>query len=130
MRVLLCLNPEDKGDSQFFNTPINESVFYHMEPGNPDVADSEWEPGLWAYMIKLVEIYHRPSLADRNKYAHYCQTYVTIICDMLKASREVLGAKALYNIMGHVTIVSPSVLLHIYLFGKPHELEDSRNRLG
>ncbi|KAH7165172.1 hypothetical protein EDB81DRAFT_778789 [Dactylonectria macrodidyma] len=192
--------------------PMDESIFSMMKPGDPDVADSEWSPGLWAYMVRLVEIYNkiqhlhqqlaetaewdealmdesvrqleaeldaleqtlspglafslenlavfvnrgigsvfialhlgyhhyytllfyqyldqrRPSTRNGKKYADRCKARAAIICDVLKASREVPGAEALYNIVGHVTIVSSSVLLHTYLFGEAHELEDSRRRL-
>ncbi|KAM5354909.1 hypothetical protein ACJ41O_001555 [Fusarium nematophilum] len=192
--------------------PMDEYVFTTMLPGDPDVADSEWRPGLWGHMVRLVEIYariqqlhqqlaetaewdealmdesvrcleaeldafeqnlgpgltfsteslavfvsrglgsvfiafhlgyhhyytllfyqyldqRRPSTRNGKKYADQCKAHAAIICDVLKASREVPGAEALYNIVGHVTIVSSSVLLHTYLFGEPHELQDSRRRL-
>ncbi|KAF5003572.1 hypothetical protein FDECE_9886 [Fusarium decemcellulare] len=192
--------------------PMDEYVFSMMKSGDPDIADSEWRPGLWGYMVQLVEIYtkiqqlhkqlgetaewdevlmdesvrgleseldafeqnldpglafslenlavfvrrglgsvfiafhlghhhyytllfylyldkRRPSTRNGKKYADRCKAHAAIICDVLKASREVPGAEALYNIVGHVTIVSSSVLLHTYLFGEPHELEDSKRRL-
>ncbi|KAJ4205028.1 hypothetical protein NW759_014694 [Fusarium solani] len=192
--------------------PMDEYVFSMMMPGDPDIADSEWRPGLWGHMVRLVKIYtqiqqlhrelaetdtwdealmdesvrrleadldafeqnldpgltfsmenlaafvsrglgsvfiafhlgyhhyytllfyqyldqRRPSTRNGKKYADRCKAHAAIICDVLKASREVPGAPALYNIVGHVTIVSSSVLLHTYLFGEPHELEDSKSRL-
>lgn len=192
--------------------PMDEFVFSKMKQGDPDVTDQEWTPGLWGYMVRLVEIYNqiqllhrqlaeavewdevlmeesvrllqveldafeqnigsrltfsmenlavfvsrglgsifiafhlgyhhyytllfyqyldqrRPPTKNGKKYADRCKYHAAIVCDVLKASREVPGAEALYNIVGHVTIVSSSVLLHTYLFGEPHELEDSRLRL-
>ncbi|KAF7546536.1 hypothetical protein G7Z17_g8373 [Cylindrodendrum hubeiense] len=192
--------------------PMDESVFSSMKPGDSDIAESEWRPGLWGHMVRLVGIYsqiqqlhtqlaetaewdealmdesvrrleaeldafaqnlgpglkfsmenlavfvsrglgsvfmafhlgyhhyytllfyqyldqRRPSTRNGKKHADRCKAHATIICNILKASREVPGAEALYNIVGHVTIVSSSVLLHTYLFGEPHELEDSRNGL-
>ncbi|RSL89541.1 hypothetical protein CEP52_014864 [Fusarium oligoseptatum] len=192
--------------------PMDEYVFSMMMPGDPDIADSEWRPGLWGHMVRLVKIYtqiqqlhrelaetdtwdealidesvrrleadldafeqnldpgltfsmenvaafvsrglgsvfiafhlgyhhyytllfyhyldqRRPSTRNGKKYADGCKAHAAIICDVLKASREVPGAPALYNIVGHVTIVSSSVLLHTYLFGEPHELQDSKSRL-
>ncbi|KAM0425332.1 hypothetical protein ACHAPT_009388 [Fusarium lateritium] len=192
--------------------PMDEYVFSMMKPGDPDIDDSEWRPGLWGYMVRLVEIYtqiqqlhkelaetaewdealmdesvrrleseldafeqnlgpgltfsmenlaafvsqgigsvfiafhlgyhhyytllfyqyldqRRPCTRNGKKYADHCKAHAAIICQVLKASREVPGAQALYNIVGHVTIVSSSVLLHTYLFGEPHELEDSKSRL-
>ncbi|WZH47740.1 Zn2-C6 fungal-type domain-containing protein [Fusarium acuminatum] len=193
--------------------PMDEYVFFNMKKGDADIDDSEWKPGLWAYMVKLVEIYtqiqhlhqdladtvdwdessieatvqrleaelgafeetvgpglmftrenlevfvnrglgrvfvafhlgyhhyytllfyhyldhRRPPTRNGKKYADSCKAHASTVCDILKASREVPGAEALYNIVGHVTIVSSSVLLHTYLFGESHEFEDSRERLG
>lgn len=72
----------------------------------------------------------RPLTQNGRGYAERCKHHAAVICDVLKASREVPGAPALYNIVGHVTIVSSSVLLHTYLFGEPHELEESRRCLA
>jgi hypothetical protein len=192
--------------------PMDELVFRMMKQGDPDIPDSEWRPGLWGHMVRLVEIYtqiqqlhrqlaetveweetlidesvrrleaelavferrigpeltfsrenlevfvsrglgsafiafhlghshyctllfyqyldqRRPSTRNGRRYADRCKAHAASVCDVLKASREVPGAEALYNIVGHVTVVSSSVLLHTYLFGEPHELEDSRRRL-
>ncbi|OAL53497.1 hypothetical protein IQ07DRAFT_608882 [Pyrenochaeta sp. DS3sAY3a] len=192
--------------------PMNEAVFAALRSGEPDVPDTAWSPGLWAHMVKLVEIYakvqdlhrqmvysdqwdehamdesvgrleaelisfdasldselsfskenlvlfirrdlgglfiafhlgyhhyytlvfyqyldqRRPRTANGERYARECKRHASIICDVLKASRETPGAKALYNIVGHVTIVSSSVLLHTYLFGDPWELDNSRRGL-
>ncbi|RBR25547.1 uncharacterized protein FIESC28_01510 [Fusarium coffeatum] len=72
----------------------------------------------------------RPPTKNGKKYSDSCKAHAAIVCDVLKASREVTGAEAVYNIVGHVTIVSSSVLLHTFLFGEPYELEDSRTRLA
>lgn len=192
--------------------PMDESVFAMMKPGDPDVSDLEWRPGLWGHMVRLVEIYsqiqqlnsslvettewdealvddsvrrleaeldvfeqnldpglafstenlasfvsrglgsvfvafhlgyhhyytllfyqyldqHRPWTRSRKEFADRCKAHAATICDVLKASREVPGAEARYNIVGHVTVVSSSVLLHTYLFGDSHELEDAKLRL-
>lgn len=71
----------------------------------------------------------RPQTRNSNKYSQSCKRHATVVCDILKASREVPGAEAVYNIVGHVTIVSSSVLLHTFMFGEPHELEVSKLRL-
>ncbi|RDW65173.1 hypothetical protein BP5796_09865 [Coleophoma crateriformis] len=192
--------------------PMDETVFFHMKQGDPDVSIAEWKPGLWGHMVKLVEIYvqiqdlnkhlvetaewdedsiedavrdlavalvafeqnlepeirysevnlarhvskglgrtfmafhlgyhhyctllfyqyldhNRPFTINGKAYADRCKLHATIFCDILKASREQKGAEALYNIVGHITVVSSSVLLHTYLFGEAHELPDSRRRL-
>ncbi|KEY71788.1 hypothetical protein S7711_06539 [Stachybotrys chartarum IBT 7711] len=192
--------------------PMEENVFYSMRAGDPDIPDSDWKPGLWGYMVNLVEIYtqiqdlhkdlaeaaewdedvmedtvcrldaqlmsfernlephvrysrenltayirrglgrvfvafhigfyhyctllfyqyldsRRPSRLNGREYARRCKYYATVVCDVLAASREHEGAEALYNIVGHVTVVSSSVLLHTYLFGDAHELPQSRQML-
>lgn len=191
---------------------MDEAVFAAMKSGEPDLPDEAWTPGLWAHMVKLVDIYakiqelhrhlvytdqwdepamdesvgrleadlisfdtslgpelsfseenlalfvgrglgsafvafhlgyhhyytlvfyqyldqRRPHTKNGKRYARECKRHASIICDVLKASRETPGAKALYNIVGHVTIVSSSVLLHTYLFGESYDLDDSRRRL-
>ncbi|KAH8878931.1 hypothetical protein GQ53DRAFT_739544 [Thozetella sp. PMI_491] len=88
--------------------------------------------GYHHYYTLLFYLYldqRRPSTRNGKIYAARCKAHATIICDVLKASRGQPGAEALYNIVGHVTIVSSSVLLHTYLFGEAHELPDSKHRL-
>lgn len=192
--------------------PMDESTFFQLKPGDPDVNITEWKPGLWGYMVKLVEIYaqiqdlnkylaetlewdedtiedavrglavmleafeqslrpeikysvenlaehvsrgqgrtfiafhlgyhhyytllfyqyldrHRPPTRNGKAYADRCKLHASIFCDILRASREQGGAEALYNIVGHITVVSSSVLLHTYLFGEADELPDIRRRL-
>ncbi|KAH8657800.1 hypothetical protein BX600DRAFT_514350 [Xylariales sp. PMI_506] len=206
------LSPQFKWQESRPRVPMDEAVFNEMKPGGPDIPDSEWRPGLWGHMVRLVQIYmqiqdlhrylaetaewnedmmddavrdldaelsafdrsleprmhfsqenlaayvecglgsvfiafhlgyhhyyvllfylyldqRRPSTRNGRAYSDRCKTHATIVCDVLKASRETPGAEALYNIVGHVTIVSSSVLLHTYLFGETHEIADSRRGL-
>ncbi|CAK7234900.1 hypothetical protein SBRCBS47491_009105 [Sporothrix bragantina] len=193
--------------------PMDEVVYRNMRPGDPDVPESEWRPGLWGHMIQLVAVYgqiqdflrplaekttdwdesvidetiqsidaqmaqferdigpdlafsipnlmtflerglgtvfvafhlgfhhyytllfyiyldnRRPATVNGKAYAKRCKYHATTVCDILRASREHPGAEALYNIVGHVTIVSSSVLLHTYLFGEADELAHSRRCL-
>ncbi|KAM0416783.1 hypothetical protein ACHAPD_005720 [Fusarium lateritium] len=37
--------------------PMDEYVLNQMKAGDPDIPDSQWKPGLWGYMVNLVEIY-------------------------------------------------------------------------
>jgi hypothetical protein len=107
----------------------NLAVFVRRGLGSAFIA---FHLGHHHYYTLLFYLYldnRRPSTRNGKKYADRCKAHAAIICDVLKASREVPGAEALYNIVGHVTIVSSSVLLHTYLFGEPHELEDSKRRL-
>lgn len=206
------LSPQFRWRENHPRGPTDEYIFYRMKPGDPDIADSDWKPGFWAHMVRLVGIYariqdlhqelantaewneafmeesvqrleaefgafeedlghemafsrenltsfasrglgrvfvafhlgyhhyrtllfyqyldhRRPHTRNGRKHADSCKAHAAVVCDVLKASREVSGAEALYNIVGHVTVVSSSVLLHTYLFGEPHELEESQERL-
>jgi hypothetical protein len=192
--------------------PMEESTFFAMRPGDPDLTITEWRPGIWGYMVRLVEIYsqiqdlnkylaespewdedsiedavrglavelvafeenlrpelrysadnltqhvnrglgrtfiafhlgyhhyctllfyqyldlHRPPTRNGKAYANRCKLHATTFCDILKASREQGGAEALYNIVGHLTVVCSSVLLHTYLFGDAEELPEIKRRL-
>lgn len=192
--------------------PMDDTAFFRMEPGDPDIAVSDWKPGLWGYMVKLVGIYvqiqdlnrylaespewdedsiedtvqaltveldvfeqslrpeirysetnlalhvangmggvfiafhlgfhyycmllfyqyldqNRPPTKNRKAYASSCKFHARTFCDILQASRTHRGADALYNIVGHITVVCSSVLLHTYLFGDAEELPDTRRRL-
>jgi hypothetical protein len=192
--------------------PMDESTFFSMKPGDPDVTLAEWKPGIWGYMVKTVELYtqildlnrylaetptwdeesiedavrnlavklvafeenllpelrysaenlqahvsrglgrtfiafhlgyqhystllfyqyldqHRPPTRNGKAYSECCKFHAKTFCDILMASREQGEAEALYNIVGHLTVVSSSVLLHTYLFGDADELPDIRRRL-
>lgn len=191
---------------------MDELTFLNMKPGDPDVTELEWRPGIWGHMVGLVEIYikiqnlhmylgettnwdedviedaiqaldyelgtfeqglplglqwslenlrdhicrglgsvyiafhigfqhyytllfylyldrRRPPTHNGRAYAERCKYHAVVICDILKASREHEGATVLYNIVGHLTVVSSSVLLHTYMFGDADELPDTKVRL-
>lgn len=72
---------------------------------------------------------NRPVTINSKVYAKRCKQHALLFCDILRASRTHGGAEALYNIVGHVTVVSSSVLLHTFLFGNPDEVVDIRQRL-
>lgn len=72
---------------------------------------------------------NRPATTNGAAYAQRCKHHATLFSEILQASRNHGGAEALYNIVGHVTVVSSSVLLHSFLFGDPNEADDIRQRL-
>ncbi|KAH7411186.1 hypothetical protein BKA64DRAFT_662873 [Cadophora sp. MPI-SDFR-AT-0126] len=192
--------------------PMDEGIFWSMQPGDPDVSSYEWKPGFWGYNVKLACIYtqiadhtkrvvqtsawdeeesedtvlelsvqltayeeslpitmryspanltlqvqrglgrqfialhlalnhyyvllfyqyldrNRPFTTNGKAYSERCKQHALLFCDILSASRTHAGAEALYNIVGHVTVVSSSVLLHTFLFGNPDEVLDIRRRL-
>jgi len=71
----------------------------------------------------------RPTTTNGKAYADRCKQHALLFSDILHASRTHPGAEALYNIVGHVTVVSSSVLLHTFLFGNADEVQDMRQRL-
>lgn len=72
---------------------------------------------------------NRPVTRNSSAYAQRCKQHALLFCDILSASRTHGGAEALYNIVGHITVVSSSVLLHTFLFGTLDEVVDIRRRL-
>lgn len=70
----------------------------------------------------------RPVTRNGTLYRNRCKAHAAVVCDILKASRTE-GVGGLYNIVGHVAIVSSSVLLHTYLFGEARELDEVKERL-
>jgi hypothetical protein len=72
---------------------------------------------------------NRPITTNSKLYAERCKHHANLFCEILSASRTHGGAEALYNIVGHVTVVSSSVLLHTFLFGSTDEVDDIRRRL-
>lgn len=72
---------------------------------------------------------NRPFTTNGAAYAARCKHHAIIFSEILQASRTHGGAEAIYNIVGHITVVSSSVLLHSYLFGNPDEIADIQERL-
>ena len=59
---------------------------------------------------------------DRWKY------HAAAFSDIVRKSLTNSEAEAVYNIAGHMTVVSSSVLVHALLFGESHELPEARER--
>ncbi|KAH8589303.1 hypothetical protein B0O99DRAFT_523490 [Bisporella sp. PMI_857] len=72
---------------------------------------------------------HRPLKPRVRIYAERCKYHAAAFSDLISLSRSHGQAEALYNIVGHMTVVSSSVLLHTLLFGDDHELLPARRRL-
>jgi hypothetical protein len=62
-------------------------------------------------------------------FAQRCKHHATEYCELIRTSNQHGGAEALYNIVGHMTVVSSSVLLHTLLLGADHEHPMARHRL-
>ncbi|RFU24063.1 hypothetical protein B7463_g12275, partial [Scytalidium lignicola] len=72
---------------------------------------------------------YRPPAQNGRMYAQWCKYHATAFCELLQSSKIYRQAEALYNIVGHMTVVSSSVLLHTLLFGHENELQIARQRL-
>ena len=72
---------------------------------------------------------HRPATLNGRMYSQRCKYHATAFCEIIRNSGEHGQAEALYNIVGHMTVVSSSVLLHTLLFGHDDELPMARQRL-
>ncbi|KAB2580628.1 hypothetical protein DBV05_g839 [Lasiodiplodia theobromae] len=70
-----------------------------------------------------------PRTPKQRLFASRCKHHANTYSDLLKLSTEIPGCDAVYNIVGHMTVVSSSVLLHILFFGEEEELPMTRQRL-
>ena len=71
---------------------------------------------------------YRPDTPNRRMYVQRCKYHATSFCELLR-SAEAQGTEAFHNVLGHMTVVSSSVLLHTLLLGEDEELPISRERL-
>lgn len=62
-------------------------------------------------------------------YATRCREYASAFSDLLRTSYEIGECEAMYNIVGHMCVVSSSVLLHTLLFGDESQSSGARSRL-
>jgi hypothetical protein len=68
------------------------------------------------------------SLPFAETYAERCRQHASAFSDLLKTSYE-LDAQGMHNIVGHMTVVSSSVLLHTLLFGSEDQLPSAKRQL-
>jgi hypothetical protein len=88
--------------------------------------------GYHHYAILLYYQYldrHRPPTPQVKMYTARCKYHAAAFSDLISLSRTHGQAEALYNIVGHMTVVSSSVLLYTLLFGDEDELPHARRRL-
>jgi hypothetical protein len=62
-------------------------------------------------------------------YAERCRQHASAYSDLLKTSYELGECEGMHNIVGHMTVVSSSVLLHTLLFGAEEELDSAKRQL-
>jgi hypothetical protein len=65
-----------------------------------------------------------------RNFAERCKHHASSYSALLKFSREHRGFKAVYPTVGHMAIVSSSVLLHTLLFGDEDQIPSARNSLN
>lgn len=71
----------------------------------------------------------RPRTPTTEAYADRCKGYALAYSRLLADARSKGTCKAVYATVGHLTVISSSVLLHILLFGHDDEVAEVRNRL-
>lgn len=71
----------------------------------------------------------RPSTPTKRIFTERCKYHAIAFCELIRLSAEQGEAEALHNVVGHMTVVSSSVLLHTLLLGTDKELPMARQRL-
>lgn len=69
------------------------------------------------------------SLSHAAVYAERCREHASGFSDLLRTSHDTPGCEAVYNIVGHMTVVSSSVLIHTLLFGDEAQVTPAKARL-
>ncbi|GLI81665.1 hypothetical protein PoHVEF18_010052 [Penicillium ochrochloron] len=113
--------------------PMDERLFAEMNPDETleDLREPYERPGLWAHMATLIEVFSPIQelnwRAANNEGLHPDQ--IEQDTTWLARGRQQPGCEAVYPTVGHMAIVSSSVLLHNLLFGEENELPPSRHCL-
>ncbi|KAM0721303.1 hypothetical protein Q7P37_003591 [Cladosporium fusiforme] len=88
--------------------------------------------GYFHYATLLLFHFLDPSSASlpyADLYAERCRQHASAFSDLLRTAYETEDCEAMYNIVGHMTVVSSSVLIHTLLFGDDDELPAAKARL-
>lgn len=102
---------------------------------------SQQEKGLGGLLISIHLAYHHFAtllyfgyLEDHpssdQKYVARCRYHASSFSALIRQSRQLKGCEAVYPLVGHMTTVSSSVLVHTLLFGEAHELIKTREELN
>ena len=70
----------------------------------------------------------RPANPNTKMFTHRCKHHAIAYYALIQTAIQ-HGQEALHNILGHMTVVSSSVLLHTLLLGDDDELPEARQRL-
>lgn len=79
--------------------------------------------------FRFLENHQAPSLDDIT-YIKRCKWHASNFSGLIQKSRQLRGCEAVYPLVGHMTTVSSSVLIHTLLFGAENELEAARKNLN
>jgi hypothetical protein len=71
---------------------------------------------------------NRPDTPNRRMYVQRCKHHATSFCELIRMAEQ-QSSEAFHNVLGHMTVVSSSVLLHTLLLGDDEELPMARERL-
>ncbi|KAL0933851.1 C6 transcription factor [Colletotrichum truncatum] len=83
------------------------------------------------YFHFLEEQHRRPTLyANACNYVARCKHHATSFSSLLSLSRQATETEINYSNVGHMIVVSSSVLVHTLLFGDMHELPEARQKLN
>lgn len=69
------------------------------------------------------------SIPLAETYAERCRQHASAYSDLLKTSYELGECEGMHTIVGHMTVVSSSVLLHTLLFGDEEQLPSAKRQL-
>lgn len=64
--------------------------------------------------------------ATQNGYADQCRTHASSFASLLRKSRVAPGSEAQYATVGHMAVVSSSVILHTLLFGSSEQISHAK----
>ncbi|KAH6717984.1 hypothetical protein BKA61DRAFT_716562 [Leptodontidium sp. MPI-SDFR-AT-0119] len=71
----------------------------------------------------------RPPTPTKRIFTERCKYHAIAFCELISTSAKQGDSEALHNVVGHMTVVSSSVLLHTLLLGDDEELPMARQRL-
>lgn len=79
--------------------------------------------------FRFLEDHQSASTFYRN-YIARCKTHASSFSTLLRRSRQLKGCEANHPLVGHMTTVCSSILLHTLLFGEGHEVQLVREELN
>ena len=124
---------------EYFERNLPENARYSKDNLAARIADSTGKVfvalhmGYHHYSTLLYYHYledHKPSSATQSLlYINRCKYHAAAFSDIARASLTNTGAETVHNAVGHMTVVSSSVLVHTLLFGEKSEIAEARKRL-